>query len=274
MIQNGEDVEGEVEELYDAASMVFAELYGADLHFGYWDDSVSDLPTAAARMTQRLIESSVVAPGQHVLDLGCGTGTPALRLAQARGVRVTGVSISRHEVDRANESSRRRKMTHRVRFEHADGMALPYADASFDAAWAIECMSHMPDRAVALGELARVVRPGGRVLIADGYLRGSQSSLGSSTMDAVCTAFRMGLPPTLPRYTDLLTDAGFSVVEQEDLSQHAARSMTCLAQLMEARAAQLTDVFGEEALTRLSETLNGADPTETVGYVVLSAERR
>lgn len=280
MVRHGEDPSGTVEDLYDTASAAFEKLYGADLHAGYWDDpvpgapSAADVPSAAARMTERLIEGIAVAPGQHVLDLGCGTGRPALRLARARGVRVTGISVSRREVDRANESSRRRRMAHRVRFEHADAMALPYAAASFDAAWAVESMGHMPDRAVVLGELARVLRPGARLLIADGYLRRRPPPGGGSAVEAVCAVFRMSVPPTLPGYTDLLADAGFAVVGREELSEHAWRSMAGMARLMEERSAELSGMFGEEAFARLSDALRGDGLAEAIGYVVLSAERR
>jgi cyclopropane fatty-acyl-phospholipid synthase-like methyltransferase len=272
MTQQGEDTRS-VENLYDTNSAEFAELYGADLHFGYWDDSVSDLAAAAARMTDRLIESTAVAPGQHVLDIGCGTGSPALRLARTRDVRVTGVSISHREVDRANERSRHEGMAHRVRFDHTDAMALPYGNASFDAAWAIESMSHMPDRSVVTGELARVLRPGGRLLIADGYLRRPWSAADARAVQAICAAFRMNPPPTLAGYTGLLADAGFRVTDQEDLSAHARRSWACLAQLMEKRSAWFAAMLGEESFVRLSNSLQGVDPTETIGYVVLSAER-
>jgi SAM-dependent methyltransferase len=101
-------------------------------------------------------------PGDHVLDLA----SPKLLAVQLgrEGVRVTSADLFEDEVERwrrlaAGEPN--------VRFEQADGRALPYADASFDHAYSISVLEHIPapGDGEALNELARVVRPGGRVVI-------------------------------------------------------------------------------------------------------------
>ncbi|MEJ2862128.1 class I SAM-dependent methyltransferase [Actinomycetospora flava] len=99
-------------------------------------------------------------PAGEVLDAACGTGRWAAYLA-GRGHSVTGVDQSPAMLDLA-----RAKLPD-ARFELGDLSALPLPDASVDAAVCALALVHVADPAVAIGELARVVRPGGRVVISD-----------------------------------------------------------------------------------------------------------
>lgn len=94
--------------------------------------------------------------GLRVLDLGCGKGRFASRLADA-GARVIGLDISSAMLAEAVDLARVR----------ASARRLPFADASFDAVVAVEVFEHLPDIAGTLDELARVLRPGGRLAIVD-----------------------------------------------------------------------------------------------------------
>ena len=101
-------------------------------------------------------------PGQHVLDLA---SPKLLAVALAReGVNITSVDAFEEEIERWRTLTRGLR---RLSFERADGRALPFATGNFDHAYSVSVLEHIPgdgDRA-ALAELARVVRPGGRVLL-------------------------------------------------------------------------------------------------------------
>ncbi|WP_181785904.1 methyltransferase domain-containing protein [Streptomyces phytophilus] len=274
MTQCSDPGEESAEEFFDTLTGILAEAYGSHLHFGYWEASADgSLAAATERMTEQVIKRTRVGAGQRVLDIGCGTGAPALRLARVRGVEVVGISVSRGEVDRANERSRREELAHRVRFECADAMSLPYADGSFDAVWAIESMSHMPDRGKVFGEIGRVLAPGGRLVLADGYRRGAGPEASSALMDTMCAAFRMHSPPTPAGYTELLAAAGLRTLETLDLSDHAWRSIGYLTGTLRARSPEFAHVLGQASFTRLMECLGEADAAEVFGYALLTAER-
>lgn len=105
-------------------------------------------------------------PGERVLDLA-SPKLMAVELAR-RGAEVTSVDALAPEIARWRRLTDGRR---RLCFEVADGRALPFADAHFDGAYSISVLEHVADQgdAGALRELARVVRPGGRVVITVPY---------------------------------------------------------------------------------------------------------
>jgi SAM-dependent methyltransferase len=113
--------------------------------------------------TDRLLQWASIEPGQRVLDVGCGVGTTAIRVAQDQDVEVVAADIAPLMRDRADRNVAAAGLTDRVRVEAADITALPYPDASFDVVLA-EAVTMFVDRTKAANELARVCKPGGRVL--------------------------------------------------------------------------------------------------------------
>ncbi len=104
------------------------------------------------------LDAALVIPGTRLLDAGCGAGLCAL-LASLRGARVSAIDASPGLLAIARE----RLPDADVR--EGDLEALPYPDASFDAVVAVNSVFYAADMAAAMRELARVVRPGGRVVV-------------------------------------------------------------------------------------------------------------
>jgi ubiquinone/menaquinone biosynthesis C-methylase UbiE len=105
-------------------------------------------------------------PGQHLLDIGCGNGllTEELALATGPGGQVTGIDLSADMLAPARE---RLKDMPWVTLHEAGADAIPLPDQSVDGAMSVQVFEYIPDVAPALAEAARVIRPGGRLVIGD-----------------------------------------------------------------------------------------------------------
>ncbi len=109
---------------------------------------------------ERLVRRLEVRADDHLLDVGCGTGTVAIKAGEA-GARVTGLDLSPQMLEGAREAAERRGV--RADWVEGDAEDLPFPDRSFDvAASSFGCM-FAPRHEVVAAEMARVLRPGGRL---------------------------------------------------------------------------------------------------------------
>jgi MPBQ/MSBQ methyltransferase len=102
--------------------------------------------------------------GTKVLDVGCGIGGSSRILAKDYGFDVTGVTISEEQVRRAKELT---PADVDAKFQVDNAMSLSFPDESFDVVWSIETGPHIPDKESFAKELLRVLKPGGRLVVAD-----------------------------------------------------------------------------------------------------------
>ena len=167
--------------VYNAKIVKYFDLNGFDyrltwssrqnraLHMGYWDADTTSHAESLVNMDRELAIPLDLRPGQRVLDAGCGIGGSSLWLAEKFGVEVVGVTLVPGQARSANRAARRRGLSHLVRFEVADYCDTGLAAESFDVVWAQESACYALDKRDFFREAARVLRPGGKVAVADGF---------------------------------------------------------------------------------------------------------
>jgi demethylmenaquinone methyltransferase/2-methoxy-6-polyprenyl-1,4-benzoquinol methylase len=104
-------------------------------------------------------------PVRRVLDVCSGTGDLAFEIRRATGAQVVGSDFALRMLEIGRLKARRRSLDGGVRFQQADTMRLPFRDASFDAATVAFGIRNVSDAGRGIAEMARVVRPGGQVVI-------------------------------------------------------------------------------------------------------------
>ena len=113
-------------------------------------------------VSQTVVEMAALSPAVDVIDLACGTGNAAL-LAARRGARVVGIDASPGLLEVARERARTQGVD--VDFREGDLLDLPVTDGTADVVLSVFGVIFASDPAQALGEVGRVLRPGGRVLV-------------------------------------------------------------------------------------------------------------
>jgi SAM-dependent methyltransferase len=123
---------------------------------------------------ETLAESLRILPGEQVLDVACGSGNAAIAAARRAWGNTTGVDFVPALLERGRERAAAERLE--IEFLEGDAQDLPFEDASFDVAMSIYGVMFAPDQEKAASELLRVVKPGGRIGLAnwapDGGLAG------------------------------------------------------------------------------------------------------
>jgi ubiquinone/menaquinone biosynthesis C-methylase UbiE len=111
-------------------------------------------------------------PGERILEIGPGTGLQALHVASqlAPGGRLDIVDVQQRMLDHVMRQAAARALTQIVP-TLADASALPFPDATFDAAYVVTALGEVPDPPAAVRELGRVLRPGGRLVVGECFER-------------------------------------------------------------------------------------------------------
>src|SRR5438876_147142 len=106
-----------------------------------------------------------------VLDVGSGSGGPAIYISEHVKCRVLGIDINDNGIKNANGLARTRKMEHLVEFRKIDaGAPLPFDNNEFDAILSNDAMAHIPRRAQLLKDWFRILKPGSRILYTDAMI--------------------------------------------------------------------------------------------------------
>lgn len=247
--------------IYDAENMD-ARLQRRVQRYG-WDLAAHDYEPLwqkqLAEVQAAMMALASPAPGDHVLDIACGTGLVAFDAARAVGPDgyVLGVDLSGQMVSFAEERAREVKLSN-CRFARMDAESLDLPDARFDVVLCALGLMYMPNPEQALREMRRVLRPGGRISLA---VWGERSKCGWSALFPIVDAevasevcplfFRLGQQDTLAR---LCTDMEFEAIEHRRISttlSFADASEACNAAFVGGPAALAWSRFSDEVRARV-----------------------
>lgn len=225
-------------------------------------------------LTRRLARSLDLRHGEVVLDVASGPGTTAFLLNAEFGVEVEGVDLGDQAVARANAMAAERGLSSAVRFTVGDAEHLPVADASVDAVVCECAFCTFPDKPTAARELARVLKPGGRLGITDVALDPARLDAELQSMAGWVACLADARP--LDEYVGLLEAEGLRVTLTESHDDALAHMIDQIdARLLAFRIAKvpaLETIDFEQARRRVASAAK-AVANGIAGYKLLVAEK-
>jgi tocopherol O-methyltransferase len=220
---------GAVARHYDALDAFYREVWGEHVHHGLFARGDETSEEAAGALTRKVAEAAQLGSDARVCDVGCGYGATARWLAAHAGARVTGLTLSEAQA----EYARRQSVPPGApppEILVRDWLRNDLPDAHFDAVLAVESSTHMPERPRAFSEMARVLRPGGR-LVACVWMtsEGPRGWEVRRLLEPICREGRLAGMGSARENRAWIESAGLAVEAEEDLSRQVARTWTvCL----------------------------------------------
>ena len=207
---------------YDDLDLFYRTIWGTHVHHGYWRTGKESTEEAVENLIHLVADRAGIKSGTCVCDIGCGYGGSAKIFAADYGARVVGITVSKKQHEFA-------QLFHAgladVDFMHCDGLATGLPAGSFDTVVSVESSEHMQNKPAFFAEVSRLLRPGGRFVVAAWLAREQPGAVETKyLLEPICAEGRLPSMASAREYEQMLGAAGFQDLRFEDLTRSVKKT--------------------------------------------------
>ena len=223
----------EVAQYYENCEIDYRLIWDLDnaheLHYGYWDEGVKRLGQALNRENEIVASIAKVKKKDKVLDAGCGVGGSVLFLSKRIGCQATGITLSKKQAIEGSALIKKYNLQRKSRIYRQDYLNNHFKGGSFSVVWSIESMCHIPNNKEWAAESYRVLKKGGKIVVADGFLSHKiNNQVEKGLMDKWLQGWRVNILMQPEEFKRNLENVGFRNIRWHDITDNVMPSSKLL----------------------------------------------
>ncbi len=219
--------EKEIIEYYETTEASYIDGWDLNsslaMHHGYSDATTKTFRESLKKMNEVLATTAKIKSTDFVLDAGCGIGGSSVYLAKKIGCKCIGITLSETQAQKANRIAITFDKQHLLDFKAMSYMQTTFADASFDIVWGLESICYAPDKEKFVQEAYRLLKPGGRLIIADGMVTKFENNE-HPIIKKWLLGWRVNYLESPDRFVQFYKNAGFKNVQYIDITKQTKKS--------------------------------------------------
>lgn len=212
---------------YDSTRSSYADGWALNksfaLHYGYKDATTKSFAGTLLRMNEVLMQAAQITAADHVLDAGCGIGGSSIYLTEKTGCTCTGITLSEKQLAEARLLAEKKGLDSTLKFELRNYMHTGFPDESFTVVWGLESICYADDKEAFVREAYRLLKPGGRLIIADGMVTDFKNNENPIIKNWL-KGWQVNYLESPERLQQFFSQAGFNNIQYTDITKNTRAS--------------------------------------------------